>query len=110
MQTTPTDNERAEVQARYAVAMHLHANRRVGTSAWVILILGAITGYYFENFWLMIVALALCVIAYFVIIQSCVRFVTQKTGMSPDIQAFFSRKYKTDPEFAKDVDKLVGSI
>ena len=62
-----------------------------------------------SNFWLMIVAIALCIVAYFAIINSCVRFVTQKTEMPPDIQAFFSEKYKADPEFAKEVDKLASS-
>lgn len=108
MYDPPTDDERVETQARYAAAMHINANRRVGTIARGITIAGAIAAYYFGNFWFLIAALALCVVAYFLIIKSCVRFVARKTGMTPEIQAFCSRKYKTNPEFAREVDKLTG--
>ncbi len=105
---TPTEEERAHAQACYAVAMHSHANKKIGKAWFAITVVGITVAAIFQNLWFIAGAVALAVVAYFLVIQSCVRFVTQQTGMPPNMQALFSRKYKTNPEFARDVDKLAS--
>lgn len=105
---TPTEEERVHAQACHAVAMHLHANKKIGKAWFVIAVVGIAAAVYFENLWFIVGALVLSAVTYFVVIQSCVRFVTQQAGMPPDVQALFSRKYKTNVEFARDVDKLAS--
>jgi len=104
----PTEDERIHAQACYAVAMHLHANKKIGKAWFAIAVVGIAAAVIFENLWFIAGAFALVVITYFFVIQSCVRFVMQQTGMPPDVQAIFSRRYKTDLEFARDVDKLTS--
>jgi len=103
-----SEDERVNVQARYAVALHLHANKKIGTAWFAIAVVGVVAALVLQNFWFIAGAIALGAVTYFWIMQSCVRFITQQTGMPPDVQALFSRKYKTDPEFARDVDKLAS--
>lgn len=101
-----SEDEKLEMAARYAVAMHLEANRKVGRAARVVTILAVITAIYASSFWPLAIGVLLCVAIYFYVIQSCVRYVNQQTGMPEDIQAFFSRRYKTDVQFAREVDEL----
>lgn len=101
-----SDDEEFEILARYVVAMHLEANRKVGKFARVATILGILAAIIMSNYWPLVMALFLCVAVYFYVINSCIRFVKQRTGIQEDTQAFFSRRYKTDPQFAKEVDKL----
>lgn len=84
--------------------MHLHANRKVGRAAAVFFGLAIVAALVWESYWYFLAALALTVVTYFVVIESCVRFVNRTTGMPPDIQASFSKQYKSDPEFARQVD------
>jgi hypothetical protein len=64
-----TDEESAHTQACYAVAMHLHANRKVGKASIVILGLAIAAAAYFRSLWFLAGGLALCVVTYFVVIQ-----------------------------------------
>ena len=100
------EEEKIEMQACYAVAMHLEANRKIGKIARWLTVVGVITCIYFHSLWPLAVAFGASIAAYFFIIQSCVRYVERTTGMPPDAQALFSRQYKTDRAFARKVDKL----
>jgi len=88
--------------------MHLHANRKVGRAGIVIVGLAIAAAAYFRSLWFIAGGLALWVATYFIVIQSCVRFVNRSIGMPSNTQAFFSELYKTDPNFARDVDKLAN--
>ena len=101
-----SEDEKTEMAARYAVAMHLEANRKVGKSARVVTVLAIIIAIYTSSFWPLAIGLLLCVAIYFYVIQSCVRYVKQQTGIPEEMQAFFSRRYKTDVQFARGVDEL----
>jgi len=105
---TPTEEERVHAQACYAVAMHLHANKKIGRVWFSISVFGIAAAVIFQSLWFIAAAIALGVVSYFLVIQSCFRFVTRQTGMPADVQAAFSRRYKTDPVFARDVDKLAS--
>jgi len=105
---TPTEEEQAHVQACYAVAMHLHANKKIGKAWFAIAVVGIAAAVIFQSPWFIAAAIALVVVTYFFVIQSCLRFVTRQTGMPAEVQAAFSRKYKTDPAFAREVDKLAS--
>ncbi|SRR5216684_610994 len=108
MPPSPTDEERTHAHACYAVAMHLHANRKVGRAGLVILGLAIAAAVYFHSLWFLAGGLAIWVATYFIVIQSCVRFVNRSIGMPSSTQAFFSELYKTDPNFARDVDNLAS--
>lgn len=99
-------DEKVELFARYAVAMHLEANRKVGRLARIVTVLAVIIAIYSSSFWPIAIALVLCVAIYFYIILSCVRYVERQIGMPEDMQAIFSRRYKTDVQFAQEVDEL----
>lgn len=88
--------------------MHLHANRKVGRAGLVILGFAIAAAAYFHSLWFIAGGLALWVATYFFVIQSCVRFVNRSIGMPPNTQAHFSELYKTDQNFARDVDKLAN--
>ena len=102
----PSQDERVETASRYAVAMHLEANRKVGTLALVVTIVAILVAIYARSFWPMAIAVVICIAIYFFVIQSCLRFVERQTGMPQELQAYFSNRYKTDALFAKEVDEL----
>lgn len=99
-------DEKVEMLARYAVAMHLEANRKVGKLARIVTIVAILVAIIASSFWPLAIAVAICVAIYYSIIMSCLRFVERETGMPEEMQAYFSRRYKTDAQFAKEVDEL----
>lgn len=99
-------DEKIEMVARYAVAMHLEANSKTGKLAMYITIAAVLISIYESNFWPLSAAVVLCIAIYFYLIQSCMRLVEQQTGMPQDLQAYYSRLYKTDAHFAKEVDEI----
>lgn len=105
--TTPTDEEKLHAQACYAVAMHIGANKRVGRLIPPVLIVSGGLAYYFGTWWVLLGGIALLFVAYFILMQSCSRFISQSTGMPAALQALYSNKYKTDPNFADAVNKLL---
>lgn len=100
------EDEKMRTAGRYAVAMHLEANAKVGRIAWIVIVLTIATAVLMRSFWPIITGIALCVALYFYIINSCVRYVKRKTGMPDQVQGYFSRLYKTDSQFAVEVDDL----
>lgn len=97
--------EEVEFLSRYAVVMHLEANRRSGRIAMVVFIIAICISVYSSSFWPLFIALIVYISAHLYLIFSCLRFVENKTGMSRDAQAYYSRLYKTDEQFAKKVDE-----
>ena len=104
----PTEEKRVHAQACYAVAMQVHAKRRSSIAFQVCIGLGIAAAVYFKSFWFIGGALVVSVVIHFVLIQSCIRFVNRSIGMPWDAQAIFYDKYRTDPEFARDVKKLAS--
>lgn len=102
----PTEEERVHAQACYAVAMHLHAKRRSTIAFQVCIGLGIAAAVYFKSFWFIGGALVVSVVVHFLLMQSCIRFVHRSIGMPWDVQALFHERYRTDQEFARDVNKL----
>jgi hypothetical protein len=102
----PSDDERVEVQATYAVAMHLQANAKAGRAVRWFTVAAVVMAVYLHSLWPLAAGAILAVATYFFIINSCLRFVQSKIGMPSEIQAVFSRRYKTDVEFAQRVDRL----
>lgn len=100
------NSENIETASRYTVAMHLAANEKVGKAAWYVTLAAVATAIYLHSYWPLAVGLVSCVAIYFVIMQSCVRFVKEQTGLPAGLQATFSERYKTDPAFARDVDTM----
>lgn len=100
-----SQDEKVELLARYAVVMHLEANRKVGRIAKVIIIVAILISIYARIYWPLAIAAALCLAVYLYVIFSCLNFVERKTGMPHDMQAFYSRLYKSDAQFAKEVDE-----
>jgi len=104
----PTEEERVHAQACYAVALHLHAIKRSSITIQVLIGLGIVAAAYFKSFWLLGAAVVLSIAAHFVIVQSCHRFIVRSIGMPWHVLASFCGKYKSDPEFARDVNKLAS--
>jgi hypothetical protein len=102
-------SEDAEFQARYAAAMHLHAKRKIRIAAWLFTVAAIIAAIYFHSVWPLAIAFALDVGTYFLITNSCVRFVEAQTGMPAHAQVLCSQRYKSDAEFARNVDALMNS-
>ncbi len=100
-----SQDEKVELLARYAVVMHLEANRKVGRIAKVIIIVAILISIYARIYWPLAIAAALWLAVYLYVIFSCLNFVERKTGMPHDMQAFYSRLYKSDAQFAKEVDE-----
>jgi hypothetical protein len=103
---SPSLDEQTEMAFRYAAAMHLAANRRVGVTARWLLIAGAAAAFFMHSLWPLVAAFVLSVAIYFYLIRSCVRFVQRSTGMPPDVQAAASQRYKMDKDFARQVDAM----
>jgi hypothetical protein len=101
-----TQEEKIEMLGCYAVSMHLEANKKVGRVAKIITIISVLTAIYVSSFWPIAIAVTLCIVIYFYMIQSCLRFVERETGMPQDLQAIFSKRYKIDAPFASKVDAL----
>jgi hypothetical protein len=95
-----------EFQATYAVAMHLHANRKTGVFGLWALVAGGVAALFLDSLWPVAAAVTAIVAAWFFIMKSCVRFIERQIGMPPEIQHAFSAQYKKDQEFAKKVDAL----
>ena len=108
-ESVPSQSEAAAAQARYAVAMHLQANRRVGILARWLSVGAIVAAIALHSLWPLALAVGVAIVSYLVIIQSCVRVVEQAIGMPPDVKAACSRMYKTDAEFARNVDSLAPS-
>ena len=102
----PTEEERIHTQACYAVSMHLHAKKRSSIALLVCIVLGIAAAAYFKSFWFIGGALVVWVVIHLVLIQSCIRFVNRSIGMPWNVQAVFRDRYRTDPEFARGVDKV----
>ena len=102
----PSQDEKVEMAARYAVAMHLEAYRKVGKLARIVTIVAILAAIYASSFWPLAIAVVICIAIYFFVIQSCLRFVERQTGMPQEIQAHFSNQYKSDALFAREVDEL----
>jgi hypothetical protein len=100
------ESEKVEILARYAVAMHLEANRKVGKISRIAMIVAVLIAVLLKSFWPLVAGIIFCVLAYFYLINSCVSFVEKHTGLSQELQATFSQHYKIDPQFAKDVDEF----
>jgi hypothetical protein len=103
--------QRAEIQrlSHFAVASHLEATKRVGAVWLVILLLGA-AAYYLLHSWLWLVgALVLCAVAFFAIMQVCVRRVQRSTSLSPRMQAEMSELYKKNSVFRREVDAAIAA-
>ena len=92
---------------KYAVSMHMHANRRSGFWGEIILVVVIASTFCLKSFWPLAVGLLAYIAIHFYLMLSCVKFVEQKTGLSTDEQAYFSRLYKSnsDPAFTKSVDE-----
>jgi len=103
----PTEEERVHAQACHAVALHLEAIRRSSTTIKAFIGIGIVAAVYFKSFWFIGGALVLSIAAHFAIIQSCHRFIARSIGMPWHELDFFCSRYKTDQDFARDVDKLV---
>jgi hypothetical protein len=103
---TPSLEVQLEMASRYAAAMHLAANRKVGVTARWLLIAGAAAAFFMHSLWPLGAAFALSVAVYFYLMNSCARFVERAIGMPPDAQAAASRRYKVDKEFARHVDAM----
>lgn len=102
--TPPTEDEKVEFQACYAVVMQLAATRKVGVVGLVLLVLGAATAWWFASFWWFVGSAVLTFGAFHYVMKSCARFVTQTTDMPENVQAKFGRLYKSDPAFKEKVD------
>lgn len=99
-------DKKMKTAGRYAVAMHLEANAKVGRIVWIVIVITIVTAILMRSFWPLIAGLVLCIALYFYIINSCIRYVQRKTGMADHVQSYFSRLYKTDSQFAEEVDNL----
>ena len=106
----PTEEERLHAQSCYAVALHLEAIKKSSLTAQTFIGIGIAAAAYFKNVWILGGAVVLSIVAHFVIIQSCHRFIARSIGMPWDTVAFFYRKYKSDPEFVRDVNKLANGV
>jgi hypothetical protein len=102
----PIDEERTLAQACYAATMHLQAHKKTSAIFSVIIGLSIAISAYYHNYWLVLVGFLLCIPAYFFVFKSCVQFVARTIGMPEDMQVFYFQKYKTEPEFAKEIDKF----
>ena len=103
----PTEEERVHTQACYAVAMHLHAKKRSTIAFQVCIGIGIAVAVYFKSIWFIGGALIVSIAIHVLLIQSCIRFVNRSIGMPWDVQAVFRDRYRTDQEFARDVNKLM---
>ena len=101
-----TQDEKVETLARLAVSMHLEAWKKVGNASMYVIILAVLAAIYGSSFWPLVIAAGLCVAITFYVIHSCRRYVERQTGMPRAIQDFYYRRYKTDVQFAKEVDQL----
>lgn len=110
------NEEEPFLAAKYAVSMHKYANRRSGFLGQIILVVVIASAFYLKSFWPLAVGLLAYIATHIYLMFSCVNFVAQKTGLSSDEQAQFSRLYKSnsDPAFTKAVDEhyngLLGAI
>jgi hypothetical protein len=101
------NEEEPLLAAKYAVSMHKYANRRSGIWGQIILVVVIASALYFKSFWPLAVGFLAYIAIHIYLMFSCVKFVTQKTGMSSDEQAYYSRLYKSNsaPEFTSSVDE-----
>jgi hypothetical protein len=96
--------ENAEDMAQYVVSMHLEANKKISRLAKIIMAIGILLAIYVRDYWPLLVAALLSAAEYFYLLHSCLRLVKRNTGMSIEQQAHLSHRYKTDPQFANEIN------
>ena len=102
----PTSENTPESQGHEIVALHLSADEKFGKmSATVIAITGLIS-IYINSFLPVILGVIFSFLASYFIRYSCYRHIENTTGMSREGQFNFVQRYKTDKQFADEVDQL----
>ena len=96
--------ENTEDLSHYVVSMHLEANKKIGKLAKIIMAIGILLAIYVRGYWPLLIAVLLSAAEYFYLLHACLRLVKRNTGMSIEAQAHLSRRYKTDPQFAEEIN------
>ena len=95
-----------KAQGCVVAAMHANTDEKFGAMSAGIIIASIAIAFVQKSFWFLAIGVVISFFASYILRLACFRRVEKKTGLPTPVQEHFMRLYKTDKQFAAEVDAL----